>query len=354
MSDTLNGKDKDEFTLIIGNREIVVDSAKFMRTIDTCADACNVTMPWEPNLDPALDDILKPNHDFPNAFVYLGGKLQMTGKLYNITQRRSNEGTIKELEIFTQTANMIDSTVRPPFEENNIDLYERCVNQAREFGIEVVKDSNLYVGGKFSRVTASQTDKCFVHLKDLAWQRGTLLSCTATGELEIILPNVDGQPVGTIEEKNPLTEVYEVSFNGRERFNTYEAIVSSSKKDKTKVKHQAIDEYVPANRFLTFKADESLPGEGLNAALWRRNKSAADSLNIQFPVNSWYAPNGQLFKPNTTITVVSDVLSLEKGFTFLISQVEFNYSSGGATAVLSLKPPSFYTLSEEIIEPWSE
>jgi prophage tail gpP-like protein len=353
MSDTLNGKQKDELTLIIENREIVVDSAKFMRTIDTCADACNVSMEWMPGLDPILDDILKPNHDYPNAFVYLGGKLQMTGMLYNITQRRSNEGTVKELEIFTQTANMIDSTVRPPFEENNIDLYERCVNQAREFGIQVVKDENLSVGGKFSRVSAKQTDLCFNHLKDLAWQRGALLSCTEYGELEIILPNVDGQPVGTIEEQNPLTEVYEVTFNGRQRFNTYEAIVSSSRKDKTKVKHQAIDEYVPAIRFLTFSADESLPGEGLNAALWRRNKSAADSLNIQFPVNSWYAPNGTLFKPNTTITVVSDAMSLEKGFTFLISQVEFNYSSGGATALLSLKPPSMYT-NGEIIEPWSE
>lgn len=352
MPDILTGKDPDELTLLIENREVVIESAKFLRTMDTCADALNCTMPWEPGLDPVVDELTKFKK-FPNCFVYLGGKLQMTGVLYNITQRRNNAGTVKELEIYTQTANMIDSTVRPPFEENNIDLYQRCINQAVEFGIQVVKDEALNVGGKFSRVTANQTDLCFNHLKELAWQRGCLLSCTEYGELEIILPNVDGQPVGTLEEGDAKTETYEITFSGRARFQEYDAITTSAQKTRTKIKQQAVDQTIIQPRFITFTADECLPGEGLNAALWHRNKTAAEALTMQFPVNSWYNPQGTLWGANQLVTVKSEALGIKKGFTYLISQVEFNYSNSGSTAILSLKVPNTYALLQELNEPWN-
>jgi prophage tail gpP-like protein len=102
---------------------------------------------------------------------------------------------------------------------------------------------------------------------------------------------------------------------------------------------------------LTFKADEDVPGNTLAAAEWKRNKTAAKSMEIQFPVNSWYAPNGELWKPNTTVSIVSKTIGTKTGFTFLITRVEYDYSKDGAKAVLQLKPPSVYSPGK-ISEPW--
>jgi prophage tail gpP-like protein len=348
MSDFIVGKKKDELTLVIAGREIIISAGKLLKTMDTGADAFTCTMPWEPGLDFELDSITS-QYSYNEAKIYIGGALQMTGILYNVANRQSISGTTRDLEVYTKTADMIDSTWQTPFEENNITIDKLCANQASNFSIDVVLDIGASPGGAFSRISVKQTDKCFAQLAKFASQRGLLLSCTKYGELLIVKPNTTGKPVGTIFPQNPLATVYEAKYNGRNRFYQYEAIASSSASDRTKVKQKSLDTIVPATRFLTFNANESLPGEGLNAAEWKRNKIAAESMNIPWPVNTWYAPDFALWQPNTTVTVLNPVIA-ENGFTFLISQVEYQYNTTGTTATLGLKPPSMYELGA-ILEP---
>jgi prophage tail gpP-like protein len=354
MSD-LVGKDRDEMTLVIENREIVVESSRLLKTMDTCAFAYTATMPWIPGLDPDIDDKTRP-YGYQEAEIYIAGKSVMKGILYNVTHAKEETRIYKNLEIYSKTADVIDSSVRFPFEENNVDFYERCLSMMnstvsqRQFDIDVVIDDGVDVGGKFARVSAEQTDNLFEHLRDLASQRGLLLSCTPGGDLLITRAKTGSAPVGTITDITGIVEKYEAEFNGRERFKFYEAISSSSRSDRTKRKSQASDLVVTRPRFLTFNATQSLPGEGLNAALWRRNKSAADALSIPLPTNTWYAPNGTLWDKNTTLNLQDEIIS-ENGFTFLINQVEFVYEENGTTANLQLIPPSLYTTGE-IKEPW--
>ena len=75
-------------------------------------------------------------------------------------------------------------------------------------------------------------------------------------------------------------------------------------------------------------------------------------MTLSFPVNSWYGPDEKLWQVNTAVTVISDTLSTKKGFTYLITRVEFKYSNRGNTAVLQLKPPSVYSTDSELVEPW--
>jgi len=405
-ADQLAGKDPDELTLVIEGREIIVESARLLRTMDTCADALTALMPWEPGLDDELDQITRP-YGYQAASVYIGGELQMEGLLYNVGQKLSSEGSSKDLEIFTKTADIIDSTVIPPYEASNISLTARCKQQCEPFGIEIVIGDGVNlirerrvvsrrytarrreipagvqsIGGilnlrpttqsvdtggtwritgtriireeeRFSRVSAEQTDSIFDHLKKLASQKGLLLSCDKYGNLLITKANTEGEPVGTIDEIIPLTSAYETRFSGRDRFAMYRALASSSRSRRTGGAGVARDPVVTAPRVLTFQADDNLPGEAPNAAAWRKNKSAADSLGLSFPVNTWYAPNGKLWEPNTTVTVISPTIGIKNGFTFLISQVEFVYESSGISANLQLKPPTTYTTGE-IIEPWLE
>lgn len=402
MRNELIGKLPDEMTIIIENREIIFTEARLMRSLDTVADSCTVTMPWEPGIDDEIDRLTSP-YGYKNCFIYLGNNLQMQGILYNVTHRRNKEGTIKELEIYSKTADIIDSTVVPPYEANNISLTDRCKQQVNRFGIDVVvgdgvnllkprrillkrfqpaivdifilseaKYNNQYkpsvntfgtwkVTGtktiieeqRFLRVTAKQTDKIFDHLKKLSAQRGLLLSCTKWGDLLITKANTEDAPIGTLWEENPLTNAYESHFNGRNRYNVYRALASSSSSSRAKYANIVQDPAIKVPRVLTFNVSNNMPGEANKAAAWKKNKSFADALTIKFPVNSWYSSDEQLWIPNTKVTVISPTIGIKKGFTFLISQVEYESGQNGSIANLQLKPPTAYTTGE-IIEPWLE
>ncbi len=406
MDEEIRGKEQDDLTLFIDGKEIIVESARFLRTMDTCADALNASMPWMPGEDDDIDTKTKP-YSYSKTGLYLGGKLQMEGVLYNTAHKLEKDGCSKDLEIYTKTADLIDSCVVAPYEAAYISLKARCKQMCDPFKINVLygdgvdgttvkrnlvevytPPDNLYtplwmlgVKGsihmrqfgstalmknirkfrtvttceeqKFTRVSAEQTDKIFDHLKKLASQVGILLSCTHHGDLLLIKPNVNGKPIGTIDETKTSGDVekWQISFKGRERWARYRAIATSSKHSRASKAGVAQDDQVKAPRILTFRADDSIPGEALNAAEWRRNKASADALSIPFPVNTWYGPDGALWNPNTNVTVISPTIGCPDGFTFMISQVEFRYDKSGTMAILQLKPPTAYTTGK-IEEPW--
>jgi prophage tail gpP-like protein len=405
-----------KWTLYINGKEIIINSAKFLRTMDTGADALNINTPWEPGKDSEIDEAIRA-YGYQDTELYINDELQMMGRLYNVSPKFSGAGISKDLEIFSKTADIIDSTVVYPYEANNIGLLARCKQQCEKFGINVLVDAGVelykwqsipveryvrikekelsfdadktflntlqktafdegqniikkynadvevfeavqgrkmvYQEIKFPRVSAKQTDKIFDHLKKLAIQRGYLLSCTIRGDLLITKAQIDSTPVGTIRVETGISDQYLAKFNGRNRFKFYKAIASSSRSNRARKSGKATDTAVPINRFLTFSAGDSIPGQAKNAAEWRKNKVAADSMPLSFPVNTIFDQNGKIWKPNTTITVVSPELEIKNGFTFLINQVELDYVASGSKGVLKLKPPSVYTTGA-IKEPWLE
>lgn len=399
-SETITGKGPNDFTIIINNKKIIVESAAFIKTMDTGADACTVVIPWTPGLDADTDTNTAP-YSYSNAGVYIGNDLQSEMVLYDVTQSTRNR-TEKTLEFFSKTADIIDSTVIAPYEMNNIRLTDRCKQQCKPYGISVIVGQDaaetlnvthkeirtigykrvaqisghydpaagatgnynlvnvpvkksVYVTDefKFPRIKAEPVDTVFYHLSKLASQRGLLLSNTKYGDLLITKGNPNAASIGTIYEgKTALPDEYVAHFKGRDRFNTYRALVRTPHHHKTAYIQTVQDMTVKSPRLLTFHADDNIAGSVKNSAVWRKNKSAADAMTLSFPVNSWYGPDEKLWQVNTAVTVISDTLSTKKGFTYLITRVEFKYSNRGNTAVLQLKPPSVYSTDSELVEPW--
>ncbi len=392
------GKDKNQMTIMIENREIIVESASLIRTMDTGCDVLSAVMPWQLGLDSEIDRITAP-YSYSPAKIYIGGSLVSEMILYDIEHITNSRGTVKNLTFASKLADIVDSTIIPPYEMNNVKLTTRCEQQCFPFGISVIvgddaaaamnetrkkivtvqkrevitynidlsnqtinqryiltptkKSKYVTDEKKFPRVKAEPTDTIFKHLAKLATQRGVLLSCTKEGDLLITTANIKSKPVGTIEEGDSyLSDEYKIKFAGRDRYNKYRALVKSSGSTKVTSTQTAIDKTVKAPRMMTFQANDEIPGGAKNAAIWRKNKSAADALSSSFPVSSWYAPNEKLWTPNTTVTIISKTMGLKKGFTFLITRVEYKYETGGSTAVLELKPPSMYSQSAELEEPW--
>ena len=200
----------------------------------------------------------------------------------------------------------------------------------------------------FDRVTSDENDTIFQHLAGLAMQRSALISSTVNGDL-LITRASNGRPVATLEEGSQGAISMTARFDGRKRFNVYRAIGDSPLGNKVGL---AKDNVVPRSRFLTFQANETISGDIDKAAQWRRSKQLADALTIPFPTDSWYRPDGKLWRENTIVTVISPTIHVPGGFNFLIRSVEYIDDTAGKTAVLNLVPPQVYT-GEELKEPWA-
>jgi prophage tail gpP-like protein len=347
----ITGKEKGQMSVFLNGIDLPIIAGRITKTMDMAADGWTATIPWEPDKNPLLDIAIQPR-SYPTAKAYLGNSLAVTGLSY-ITKSKidSSGGSSVDLEGFSYTADIVDSTMLQPYEANNVTLLERAKKLCEPKGIQVI--SEITTDGVFDRVTAKPEDKIFEHLANLARQRSALISNTKDGKLLITSAKTTGQPVATIEEQVPIGEVFEFEFNGREIFNTYVALGQSPRSAKKVGK--AVDVNVPKSRQMTFSADESTPGNIDQVAEFQRNKQYIASFTKGFPVSTWYSDeiNGVLWDVNTLINVKSKTMFIPNGFTFLIRQVDFIFEDGGTSAVLYLVPPQVYS-NQPVVLPWGQ
>jgi prophage tail gpP-like protein len=345
-SDTkLSGKDPDDCTLIIEGAEILIQSARILRTMDTASDGWTAVSTWDPD-DKKLYDAFRP-YAYKQASIYLGGHLMVEGILYVVSPLLSPGSQRIELEGASYTADIVDSTLKPPYEQSKVTLEDRA-KEVIPSNIKVLFDAD---GAEepFDRVTSKPEDTIFDHLASLANQRSVLISSTRKGEVLFWRANQD-KPVGTITENFPPYTELKASFDGRKRFNVYKAIAQSPKKNK--ITAVSKDDIVPKSRFKTFNAPDATGGNIQSIADWKRSKQVAEALTIPFPVSGWYAPNGKLWEENTLVTIVSPSIFVPDGFDFLIRSVEYSFGPDGTMAILNLIPPQVYS-GAILDEPWA-
>lgn len=338
------GKDSDDFTLVIDGVEIPVQAGKILRTVDTAADAWTATIAYNTeNVD--LYELLSP-YKYNDAKVYLGGRLMVSGRCYSIGIKIGKDGISKTLKGESYTVDLVDSTIKPPFERKKVTLKQVIDDLVKPFQIKVVYD--FEPGGSFDRVTAEPTESIFSHISKLAKQRSALLSSTNKGELLVTQADTS-KNVGSLIEGKPPFEQLNIEFDGRRRFNVYKVL--NKRRGKSTISAVSKDDVVPLSRFKTINADDTTAGNIQKTADWERSKQVAESLDFTIPVSTWYAPNRELWQENTIVTVQSKALYIPTGYDFLVKQVEFSYEANKIGSKLSLVPPQVYT-EDQVEEPW--
>lgn len=342
-------KGKDDFTLVLGSREVNVSEATFLQTMDTCCDAWTAKVPFDYL---RMFSVIKP-FGYTDSDVYIGPKLGTRSVLYDIELGLGGDGRTAELWGFTATADIVDSCGQPPYEAVNVSLLDRCKKLLIPFGIPVKIDASnpdvaITAATPFEKVTMAPTDKIFNHLQSLAAQRNILISCTELGELFLTAANVNGTSVGTLEEGGPYFESAKLKFSGRKRWGVYSVYNQlndkAARRKKTPVYYDAIalDPKVSTRRVLRDSYDQASSFSMQASADWKRARAFGEGLNFPLTVNGWYAPNGFRWRPNTIVTVKSPTLAIPLGFDFLIKSAEFHFATN-RTCTLQLIAPSAYS-----------
>lgn len=336
----------DGLSLAIGGVGVPAESLRVVRSLDSLADGWTATIAWLPGDDPALDHRIRP-YGYTDAAAFIEGELAISGRLYGVSPALSARSQI-DLEGWSFAADMIDSTLKPPYEANNVTLRQRVEDVAATFNLSVFSD--LEIDGQFDRVAASTSQSAGEHLLTLSSQRGALITSNAEGSLRIFKVTGNGAPVGTIEEGQPGFSGFDATFDGRARFNAYRFL--SQTPGDTSANAVAIDNAVPVTRFMTFSGNDTTTGEAQQAADWRKTKALADALTIPIQAEGFKAPNGSVWAPGQTVTLVSPTLFMPDGFEMLIRSTEMSQSPSGDVTILNLVPPAVYS-GGEIVEPWA-
>lgn len=340
----LGNKKPDELTILIGGLQLLVEKARIFTQLDAGVDGFNCDIQWEPDKNPELDAITLP-YSYTPASCYIGNQLIVKGFLYTTIPALGKRST-KTLECWGATADIVDSNLKPPYEQSNKTLGQLAEEAIKSFGLNVIFD----VGEDefFDRVKIGSTETVFGYLARLASQRGVLITSTPGGDV-LFTKAGTGANVGSLEEGAPPVLNWEARFDGRKRFNVYKGN-SQSPGDNARTA-KAIDDNIPKSRFRTFAVNETTDGNVQQAADWKRSKAVADALSFQLPVSGWLAPNGLPWIKNSLVTVISPTLHIPNGFTMLIRKIDFTFGGSGQTAILHLTPPQAYT-GEAIEEPW--
>jgi hypothetical protein len=196
---TIQDSTKNPFQMFVNidGFEIIPQQGRFIRSMDLLANAFNVVIPWQYGAIPALDERTRPK-TYRKATASLGNNRIVTGKLYTPDRQLTGQGRTLGLEGFTTTVDLVDSTLKPPFEYNDITLDDLLDEIVKPLGYNVIIEADT--GGKFDRVTAQQGQSIFSFLRPLALQKNVLLSCNTGTDLLVLRANLTGSPVATLEE----------------------------------------------------------------------------------------------------------------------------------------------------------
>lgn len=342
-----SSREKGTFNLVIGSRELPVTAGRFKRGIDLLVYSWTATIPWMPGEDPELDKLIK-RYSYASSELYLGPTLVGTGKFYRKKPHVKKDGITADLEFFSTTADLADSTMTPPYEFYGETLKQLSGEICDAEGYEVLFSAS--VGKAFPWVAAEKTETKGAFLQRLAVQRAMLCSTDERSRVVFLKATASGKPVAHFKQGEPPWEEFDGDFDGRERFGVYRVVGQSG--DADSILSVAKDPAVPGARQRTFTAGDVDTGNIKDSAEWRRSKALADALSQPISCPDWYDDNGNLFAPNTIISEEASALDLPDETSMLVRTVEYSIDKqAGRKATLEVVPP--FTMTGGVpVAPW--
>jgi prophage tail gpP-like protein len=342
---TFAEQQKKSFSLTVNGELVPVITGSLVITMDTGSDEVEATVDMD-KLSDSLRKALLP-FKYPKCQVRINGELMLTGAIYKKSPAATKSKRIVKLTGYSNTADLIDSVMNPPYEESGVLLLNHAQRLVDDFGMKAV----FYQGAQeyFDKITVRDGEKRFAHLLKLAKERGLLISCTPYGNPLFLKANTNKRPVETIEEGTAGALGFSSTYDGRKRFRSYR-VVGKSVIGKAVTK-TVTDPYVRRARFFS-KKENRLDDDAEKAALWERSKAIADALSMSIGYHKWTNKRGELWRDNTYVRVISPSLDLTNGVDLLIRRVKYNFTPAGKTVVLDVVPPEVFT-GEEIPDIWS-
>jgi prophage tail gpP-like protein/phage tail protein X len=344
--------DPNEVALLIGGRRFVYWSAiSITRSIDSM-DTLTVAAPFNSD-DPYFRAAFKP-FAFNSAAVTIGGRPLFTGTMLTVTPDSQPSERTVTAACYSVPAVTGDCT--PPasladqLQWDDSTLQTIAETLAAPFGLAVVFDADT--GATFDRVSIRASDRVLPFLIKLAQQRGLLVSSTERGELLFTKSAAAGRPTaGLSEGASPLVSAVPM-FSPQEYYSDItgiEPVVIGLPGGQTTVRNPRLPGVI---RPLTFMVDDTLNADIQAACEAKAGRMFANAISYAVTVATWRDQSGNVWAPNTTVTINAPGAMIYSDYEFLIRSVTLSRSSAGDTARLELTLPGAFDGRIPEALPW--
>jgi prophage tail gpP-like protein len=327
--------DKKAVTIFLGGRELRHFQGRFAYGVDVLARSWNADIAWTPGADPELDK-LASRGSFADSELYLFGKLAASGRIYARTAAIKPDSVTKNLVFFAKTKDIMDGSLSMNFEYAKSTIREIADEICSKIGFSAkFPDGPGEPYDSIEGLPAYETIGNF--FQKLAAARGLFVSCDENSALIFQKLHAFEPPVAHIDMTGRIATEYSATFDDSKRYNNY--IATSTAGDGKSLNGKTfIDPQVPAARQFIFSAPECDAGTLDLAAEWAMLKINLEAAEIKIPTDKWTDSNGDLWKPNTIVTVKSPVLDIPDPRKYLVRGVEFAWTASSRSAQLSLVP----------------
>lgn len=345
---------EDEVSIEVdGSRFRYWVDASIIREIDTL-DTLRFYAAFDTN-NVELRERFKP-FSYIDVSAYIGGETLFNGTSIGVKPTVNDNEKSLNVSAYSAAGAIMDCTMPADAqtrEFENQTLKGVASSVCAPFGIAVEFEGSP--GPAFGRVAIREDEKIFRFLSKLAAQQNFIIGSTETGGLVFRRPVEPGNPVARlVQSEAPLLEV--TPQFSEQRF--YSHITGL----KPAVFGWALGKpYTFENPHLqgvfrpfTFTVQDAQDGDLKTAVLSKAGRMLGNAVQYKAVVSTFRDPQGELWRPNTTVTVTAPDAMVYNEFEFIVKRVSFDRPEKRKTAELTLVLPGAYSGTIPEAMPWDE
>lgn len=304
--------------------------------------------------DPAARGAFRP-FSYQPVDVNVGGQQAFSGTMVAVDPVAGVDSSTVVVSAYSLPGVLNDCTAPAsayPLEFNGQTLQGIAGTLAGLFGVAAAFPDGA--GPVFERVALDPGKKVLPFLSDLAKQRDLVITADAAGSLVFWKATQTGSPVAQLAQGiSPVVSV-ESMFNPQQYYSHItglEFIIPGFKGSQFTARNPLLEGVVRPLTFAPTDTEEGAVKDAVNAKLGRM---FGNMVAYSVGVATWRDPQGELWQPNTTVTLVAPGAMVYQEYEFLIKSVQLISDSKSDSAVLTLVLPGAFggPLPEAL--PWDE
>lgn len=341
----------DEVALFIdGKRFRFFEGLSLTRSIDA-VDGVSFTAPMEPDRQ-SFRETFKP-FSFKPVAVTVGGNPFFSGTMIGVAPEVTPERKAVSIACYSRPGVLMDCTPPAsafPLEFIGQNLRDITTALIRPFGLSMEFVGNA--GPVFDVIACEPDRKIFDFLTDLAQQRGFVINSTPAGALRMWKSVPVGNPIARlIEQQTPCVSITP-AFQPQGFYSHVTGLESESTDGGGSQFTVANSRLRGVVRPYTFRASDTNSGNTPEAVRAKVGRMFAAVASYTVDVDTWRNSRGELWQPNTTVSLLAPGAMVYREFRFLIRSVRFDHSSDRQTATLSLVMPGAFDGTIPDAWPW--
>lgn len=311
-------------------------------------DAVASSFTFQHYFDPSIKEhrvLWQPGH-YHQVDVTEGGELLTRGFVLSQVFGKKSIKKLASITGYTLCGVLEDCQIPTsvyPLQSDGKTLLEIATRLVSPFPFKVVVDSA--VTGKANTVidktTASETESIKQYLTKIAAQLNLVLSHTPEGNLLITEAKTKSQPIFHFEDGTEQVTDINLSFSGQGMHSQITVMKQQDEEGGNAGQNTIKNPYVPFVFRPAVKTQSSGTDNETSDAARKALSAELKGIKVTIELSTWYL-NGNIVKPNQTVTVLSPENYLFKRTKFFIESVKLKGDEKVRTAVLTCVLPEVY------------